>query len=320
MPSNTKFANLWLYNDTSDKMKLFIDYRTHMAGDADDSNMNKIDRWLSTLNDSTSRLKVKLEQIAPEDTEGEIHINSDTLDGKDSTYFESIAGTYNAACAYSNQTYSLSLLDSSISIKDNLFTLRFAAPNNYVDGSIFQFDGQNYTPSDPAFDASQVVLINFDKSNLKCYFSSGSGKGTADKITIISIPDLPNAKNVQQALEALVGKTNSNSESIQQLEQNVNTVIDEKISDIQQSITNITNGDTVVSSAENANTVGGKDLSYIMDYNNLTNLPVGGGSIISNTAPSVSLTNTLWVDTSSGKGILKYSNGTSWVNVTPVWS
>lgn len=43
----------------------------------------------------------------------------------------------------------------------------------------------------------------------------------------------------------------------------------------------------------------------------------GGGAIISAVEPDD--TDSLWIDISSGVGILKYYSGSSWVSVNAVW-
>lgn len=44
---------------------------------------------------------------------------------------------------------------------------------------------------------------------------------------------------------------------------------------------------------------------------------VGGGVIVSNTAPEANAT-ILWIDTGNG-GIAKYYNGTAWTPIVSVW-
>lgn len=313
MPTETSFAKLYLYNDSTDKEKKFIEFRSNLAGVAEDSNMNKIDALLSSQNASITTIDTKINQIFVTEG-GETVINADSLNLKKDTYFENVAGTYNAICAYSSNVYTLTLLNSEINITDDLFTLRFAAPNDYQENSTFSFGGVVYTPSDPAFEASQVVLINFDKTTSKCYFSSGSGKGVATDITLVAIPGL-DSTTVQGALEELTTKISANTNSINTLNTNV---------------TNITNGTTVVpkanhavsadsaTTATNSTQLGGRDLAYVLDYNNLTNKPQEGGLVVSSAAPAVSRTTILWVDLGNS-AILKYSDGTQWIPVGAVW-
>ena len=314
MPSQTNFAKLYLYNDSTDKEKKFIEFRSNLCGTAEDSNMNKIDNLLSSQNTSISNINTKLNQIFVQDESGNNVVNASSLNLKGDTYFENVAGTYNAICAYSSNIYTLTLANTNINISENIFTLRFAAPNSYQENSSFVFGGITYTPVDPAFETGQVVLINFDKSTSKCYFSSGSGKGTADGITIVAIPGISSG-NVQGALEEIMTAINGHTSNIN----STNTRID-----------GIINGTTTVGNASHAGTadtatsagdasaLSGKDLSYVMNYNNLTNKPAESGVIITSTAPDVSRTTMLWIDLGNS-AVLKYSDGTQWLPVGSVW-
>lgn len=57
MPSNTQYAQLWMYNNTTDREQLFMDFRDNLAGVKVDSNMQKIDRLLSDSNDRLTVLE-----------------------------------------------------------------------------------------------------------------------------------------------------------------------------------------------------------------------------------------------------------------------
>lgn len=57
MPSNTSFAQLYLYNNTTDKETLFSEFRERLAGTAETSNMQKIDKLLSQDNDRITNLE-----------------------------------------------------------------------------------------------------------------------------------------------------------------------------------------------------------------------------------------------------------------------
>lgn len=57
MPSNTSYAQLYLYNNTTDKETLFSEFRERLAGTADTSNMQKIDKLLSQDNDRITNLE-----------------------------------------------------------------------------------------------------------------------------------------------------------------------------------------------------------------------------------------------------------------------
>lgn len=216
-------------------------------------------------------------------------INADTLEHKDKSYYVNISGVYNANCIFGDNTYVLSLLDSSISITNTVFTLRFIAPNEYQKSATFTLGQDIYIAEDAYFKSGQVVLLNFDKNTLKCYFSSGSGSsggsisfsGSASDVSIEAISGI-SSLNVQTALEEIMDGT---------------------------------------AKVGNSNLINGKTLEYITDYNNLTNKPnisAGGGVVVSSEQPDVSKTDFLWVDLGNN-AILKYSTGTEWIPVGSVW-
>lgn len=313
MPTRSKFANLYLYNDTTDKAEKFIQFRSLVCGTGYDSNMNIIDEYLSTHNTNITNINTKIDEIFIQHG-GETLINATTLSLKPKSYYENVANTYNATCGYSDNLYSLVLSNTEISIPDNIFTLRFPAPNNFVKGSTFYFSGTEYTPLDPAFDEGQVVLLNFDKTTAKCYFSSGSGKGVATDITINPIEGLEST-NVQGAFVELLAKITTNTTNIATNTLNISKIVDgtTKVAKAAQA-DNATNATTAVNSTQ----LGGKDLSYVLNYNNLTNKPIGGGIQVSSVAPSVALTTLLWIDLGNN-AMAKYSNGSAWIPVGTVW-
>lgn len=57
MPSNTSYAQLYLYNNTTDKETLFSEFRERLAGTAETSNMQKIDALLSQDNTRITNLE-----------------------------------------------------------------------------------------------------------------------------------------------------------------------------------------------------------------------------------------------------------------------
>lgn len=57
MPSYTEYAQLWLYNNTTDKDQLFADFRDNLSGMNANSNMQKIDTHLKNLNESVKTVK-----------------------------------------------------------------------------------------------------------------------------------------------------------------------------------------------------------------------------------------------------------------------
>lgn len=316
MPSQTSFAKLYLYNDTDDKQKKFIEFRSNLCGLAEDSSMNKIDSILSSHDTSIKGINDKLDGIFT-DVGGEQVVNASFLNMKKDSYFENVAGTYNASCSYSTNQYSLTLLNNEIEITESIFTLRFASPNEWVDGSNFLFDGNVYTPVDPAFISGQIVLLNLNKDTKMCYFSSGSGKGEAIDITVSEIPGI-SAGNVQDALSELLEKINKNVQDIVSINQNITNIVDGTTPVAEA--THSTNADNAINAtnAENSSTLEGKDLAYIMDYNNLTNKPTEGGLVVSSEQPDVSRNTILWVDLGNN-AILKYSDGDQWIPVGSVW-
>lgn len=138
MPSQTEFAKLYMYdNSTEDSSELFITFRTKLCGTETDSNMQKIDSYLKKYNTS---------------------INS--------------AAIYNANCSFSASQYTLILSDSVSTPTANLFSLRFISSKDFVEGETFLFDGITYNPINADFKSGELLLVNFDKQNRKCYFGA----------------------------------------------------------------------------------------------------------------------------------------------------
>ena len=126
-----------------------------------------------------------------------------TIEGNPLTYWQNLTGTWNAVCTAGEDTYNLVLADTGVDVNLNYFTLRFIAPDNYQDGFTFTFDGEIYTADSAEFETDQVVLLNFNKNNNKCYFSTGvGGGGSASEITITSQSGW-SATNVQDAITEL---------------------------------------------------------------------------------------------------------------------
>lgn len=126
-----------------------------------------------------------------------------TIEGNPLTYWQNLTGTWNAVCTAGEDTYNLVLADTGVDVNLNYFTLRFIAPENYQDGFTFTFDGEIYTADSAEFETDQVVLLNFNKNNNKCYFSAGvGGGGSASEITITSQSGW-SATNVQDAITEL---------------------------------------------------------------------------------------------------------------------
>lgn len=172
-------------------------------------------------------------------------VNADLLNKKDSSYYQNVAGVYNANCTYSENLYTLTLTDLDITLDKTVFTLRFIAPNDYQENSNFSFNGITYTPTDPSFILNQVVLINFNSDTSKCYFSSGSGGAKiASDISIDAISGL-NADNVQTAIETL--QTNKQNTGDYATNTALNTGLDGKLSLTGGSLTgNLSLGNNII--------------------------------------------------------------------------
>ena len=138
MPTQTEFAKLYMYdNSPEDSSELFLAFRTNICGTGTDSNMQKIDSYLKQYNAS---------------------INS--------------AAIYNATCSFATSQYTLVLSDSVSTPTANLFSLRFISSKDFVEGETFLFDGATYNPVNADFKSGELLLVNFDKENQKCYFGA----------------------------------------------------------------------------------------------------------------------------------------------------
>ena len=138
MPTQTEFAKLYMYDNSSeDSGELFLAFRTNICGTGTDSNMQKIDSYLKKYNAS---------------------INS--------------AAIYNATCSFATSQYTLVLSNSVSTPTANLFSLRFISSKDFVEGETFLFDGVTYSPVNADFKSGELLLVNFDKENQKCYFGA----------------------------------------------------------------------------------------------------------------------------------------------------
>lgn len=204
-----------------------------------------------------------------------------TIEGNPLTYWQNLTGTWNAVCTAGEDTYNLVLADTGVDVNLNYFTLRFIAPNNYQNGFTFTFDGKVYTADSAEFETDQVVLLNFNKNNNKCYFSAGVGGGggeSASGITLdstISVPHIISpGDNVGTSMPTLDA-----GDSIQQV-----------LTDIYNWL-----------------------FMLVQDINNLS----AAAYVVQATAPTN--TKQLWVDTSSTPNVLKYYNGSAWTGVVGNW-
>lgn len=88
MPSETSFAKLSLYDNSTDKTEKFGSFRAALAGTDSTSNMNKIDALLKSHNDSITALGTQIQQVSDNaDTHfGTIDANLLALQTKDAEH------------------------------------------------------------------------------------------------------------------------------------------------------------------------------------------------------------------------------------------
>lgn len=58
---------------------------------------------------------------------------------------------------------------------EDFFCLRFVAPNDYVKDTVFTIGSESYTAVNAGFKENDLVILNFDVSQQKCFFVSGGG-------------------------------------------------------------------------------------------------------------------------------------------------
>ena len=85
-----------------------------------------------------------------------------------------------ATCTYADSVYALTLSKSVGNAQ--FFCVRFKAPNTFTSGSVFSLNGKSYTPVNAEFNTNDVVILNFDTVQTKCFFVTGGGGGA--EITI----------------------------------------------------------------------------------------------------------------------------------------
>ena len=202
--------------------------------------------------------------------------------------------TYNAVAVYSENSYTLTLQDSSLTAISDFFSLRFIAPNNYVSNATFVFNGITYTPVSASFETNQVVFANFNKIEKKVYFSAGKGGGSIDasdiKVASFVTTDTEYPESdVQTSIKDLYTNFEGHSSTLNTLNDSV-AALNSDVHTLRQDV------DAV--------------------QNTLSNLNVSAYTI-SNSAPTN--TKQLWIDTSSTPNVMKYYNGTEWVGVVGVW-
>lgn len=67
---------------------------------------------------------------------------------------------------------------------EDFFCLRFVAPNDYVNDTVFAIGSEAYTAVNAGFKENDLVILNFDVSQQKCFFVSGGGdnKSAGEKV------------------------------------------------------------------------------------------------------------------------------------------
>lgn len=76
-----------------------------------------------------------------------------------------------ATCTYASSVYTLT--PSKAVGNASYFCLRFKAPNDYAASASFKIGTKTYTAVNAAFKQNDVVILNFDVSQSKCFFVSG---------------------------------------------------------------------------------------------------------------------------------------------------
>lgn len=104
MPSTTTYAQLWMYNSTTDREQLFLDFRDNLAGTKPESNMQKIDKLLSNANDRLVILE--------------------------SAKFASSITTVKAIVGASDNSYVATNVEDFTSYKNNMLLLIYFSKNN----------------------------------------------------------------------------------------------------------------------------------------------------------------------------------------------
>lgn len=170
MPSEYKTKNLnlnqWAGNEYA-KRQDFVD------------DNKKIDDAIGELKNSIGNVKVPVTSVNNKD--GDVVLKAKDITTEDDktieqnikevkSHLEEIA-IYNANCNYENE-YKIILINTRV-ILPNYFTIRFKAPNNYVNNANFNINGVIYTSKNASFEANDIVSVEFDKVNKKCFFKVG---------------------------------------------------------------------------------------------------------------------------------------------------
>ena len=90
-----------------------------------------------------------------------------------------------AECVYAEESGYTLTLANDVGTAD-YYCVRFKAPNAYVEGATFTIDTTAYTAVNASFSENDVVILNFDPAQQKCFFVSGGGKMTDENNNLIS--------------------------------------------------------------------------------------------------------------------------------------
>lgn len=146
---------------------------------------------LDNLSQFKNRLIVTL-------TQAEYNLLSDEEKNSDTLYFisdgnamiteKSVGNTIiDVVCTYTapdtetgaNGEYTI-ITDVDLQSED-FFCLRFVTPNDYVKDAVFAIGSEIYTAVNAGFKVNDLVILNFDVSQQKCFFVSGGGEEKDDK-------------------------------------------------------------------------------------------------------------------------------------------
>lgn len=83
------------------------------------------------------------------------------------------SGITDGTCTYAADTGYTVTADSAVQSAD-YFCIRFKAPNDYVSGATFTIGTTAYTAVNAGFKANDVVMLNFDRAQAKCFAIGGA--------------------------------------------------------------------------------------------------------------------------------------------------
>ena len=116
-------------------------------------------------------VRIEVWKNVPSGEEGEI---SGNIIAQNSLPLNRIIGIddiaiYSSNCTYTDNVYTLTLNNSPTTLGDE-FTVRFKAPNAYVDNSSINIGDKSYTVINGNFEEGEIVLVNIDNVNNKAFF------------------------------------------------------------------------------------------------------------------------------------------------------